>query len=65
LLGPDSLPVIVRGIGPSLNIPNNLLDPTLELRDANGGTLTSNDNWETTHQAEINATTTPRTNDAE
>jgi hypothetical protein len=65
VLGPDSLPVIVRGIGPSLNIPNNLLDPTLELRDANGGTLASNDNWKTTQQTEINATTIPPANDAE
>lgn len=37
---------VVRAIGPSLaGIPNVLADPTLELHDANGATLISNDNW--------------------
>ena len=39
--------VIVRAMGPSLTgIANVLADPTLELHDANGSTLISNDNWQ-------------------
>jgi hypothetical protein len=43
--------VIVRGIGPELTpfgIPNALADPTLELHNANGALIASNDNWQTT-----------------
>ena len=38
----------MRGIGPSLSksgVSNPLADPTLELHDANGNKLRSNDNW--------------------
>ncbi len=39
--------VIVRAIGPSLTqLSNTLADPTLELRDGNGGLIRSNDNWQ-------------------
>ncbi len=41
--------VIVRALGPSLaqaQIANPLADPTLELHDANGARITSNDNWQ-------------------
>ncbi len=41
--------VIIRAIGPSLaqrGLSNVLADPTLELRDANGALLQSNDNWQ-------------------
>ena len=37
----------MRAIGPSLNIPGKLADPTLELRDANGAVVRSDDNWRT------------------
>jgi hypothetical protein len=40
--------VALRAIGPSLsqqNVANPLPDPTLELRDGNGGLLDANDNW--------------------
>jgi len=40
--------VVVRAIGPSLTafgIAGALEDPTVELKDANGSTLSSNDNW--------------------
>ncbi len=40
--------MLVRGIGPSTNVPGALADPTLELRDINGALLASNDNWRTT-----------------
>ena len=41
--------IVVRGIGPSLTalgVPNALANPTLELRDANGALLFSNNDWE-------------------
>jgi glucose/arabinose dehydrogenase len=39
--------VIVRGIGPSLpQLSNTLADPTLELRDGNGGLIRFDDNWQ-------------------
>jgi hypothetical protein len=41
--------VVVRGIGPSLSqfgIPGVLADPTLELRDGQGGLIKQNDNWQ-------------------
>ena len=41
--------VIVRAIGPSLSqhgVGDVLADPTLELRNANGALLQSNDNWQ-------------------
>ena len=50
--------LIVRALGPTLsqfNVPNVLADPVLELRDANGALLASNDNWADTQQAEIQA----------
>ena len=43
--------VIVRAIGPELTqhgVPNPLADPTLELHDATGALVASNDNWMTT-----------------
>jgi CSLREA domain-containing protein len=44
----SNLEVVVRAIGPSLSeagIANPLTDPFLDLRDANGNTLRTNDNW--------------------
>jgi glucose/arabinose dehydrogenase len=39
--------VIIRAIGPSLaQFGNRLADPTLELRDGNGGLLRFDDNWQ-------------------
>lgn len=64
--GSASQKVIVRAIGPSLAIAGALNDPMLELRDAEGTLLASNDNWRTGgQQAEIIATTIPPTNDLE
>jgi hypothetical protein len=39
--------VLFRGIGPSLQgqVPNALADPMLQLFDANGNSVASNDNW--------------------
>ena len=41
--------IVVRGIGPSLTsagVPNALADPTLELRDGNGGLRAANNDWQ-------------------
>jgi hypothetical protein len=65
VLGPDSMTAIIRAIGPSLNVPNHMLDPRLELHDGNGATLAINDNWRTSQEAEIIATGVPPTSDAE
>jgi uncharacterized delta-60 repeat protein len=65
VLGTTSQRVLVRAIGPSLPVPGKLQDPTLELRDQNGGLLRSNDNWRSDQEAEIIATTIPPTNDLE
>ena len=66
VVGANPRRVIVRAIGPSLNIAGKLADPTLELRDGNGGLIRSNDNWRTGDQeADIIATTIPPTNDLE
>ncbi len=64
--GPKKL--IIRGIGPALRsagIGDALNDPTLELHDATGAVLATNDNWKDTDQAAISATGLAPTNDAE
>jgi N-acetylneuraminic acid mutarotase len=65
VLGQNPLRVIVRAIGPSLPVPDALADPTLELRDGNGGLVAANDNWRSDQEAEIIATTIPPSNDLE
>jgi hypothetical protein len=57
--------VLVRAIGPSLPFAGTLSDPTLELRDGNGVLIAVNDNWRTSQEAEILATTIPPANDFE
>jgi len=66
--------VLLRGIGPSTNLPGALANPTLELRDSSGALLASNDNWRTTQiggiitadqVAEIQASGAAPGNDAE
>jgi len=68
-----SAKVLVRAIGPSLSssgVQGALQDPTLELHNASGTTVASNDNWKTksdgnSQQAEIAATTLAPANDLE
>jgi N-acetylneuraminic acid mutarotase len=56
---------LVRALGPTLgappfNIPGAMTDPTLELHDANGAMIASNDNWKVddqTHQSQQAAIT--------
>ena len=74
--GGGTTKVIVRAIGPSLNVngtpvPGRLADPTLELRNASGTMIMTNDNWKINDQtgqsqeADIRATTVPPTDDLE
>lgn len=68
--------VLVRTVGPSLNgsVPDALQDPTLELRNAAGALIASNDDWRTTQigglitseqSIDLIATTIPPANEAE
>jgi hypothetical protein len=46
--GPVSKEVVIRAIGPELThygVPNALANPRLELHDANGALIASNDDW--------------------
>ena len=55
--GQSDLRVVVRGIGPSLaafGISAALQDPIVDLKDANGTTLLSNDDWQQGQPSEIN-----------
>jgi hypothetical protein len=56
--GAPSTRVVIRGIGPSLSafgITDALQDPVIDLKDANGATLMSNDDWQQGQPAEITA----------
>ena len=60
--------VIVRALGPTLSefgVTNVLADSVLELHDANGALLASNDNWKDTQQAEIQGSGFAPPNNAE
>jgi hypothetical protein len=49
--GTGTKKVIIRAIGPELTqfgITDELANPTLELHNANGGLIATNDNWQTT-----------------
>jgi hypothetical protein len=66
VLGVDPQKVIVIALGPSLPVPGKLADPTLELRDGNGGLIDSNDNWvDSPNKQAIIDSTVPPTNDVE
>jgi serine protease AprX len=66
VVGQTPQKIIVRALGPSLNLPGKLADPTLELRDANGGLIRSDDNWRTGGQeTEIMQSGVAPTNDLE
>jgi hypothetical protein len=51
--------ILLRAIGPSLvnsGIQDALQDPVMELHDAQGTLVTTNDNWQDTQRSEIEAT---------
>lgn len=50
--------VVIRALGPSLSgsgVPNPLADPVVELRDSSGGLVASNNDWQDTQKAQIEA----------
>ena len=66
--GPVGTSVLIRALGPSLTafgLANALPDPVLELRDASGTLIASNNNWKDSQQNDIAATTLAPTNDNE
>jgi len=66
VVGTNSQKVIVRAIGPSLPIAGALANPTLELRDSNGGLIEANDNWvDSPNKQAIIDSTIPPSNDFE
>jgi hypothetical protein len=69
IIGGGSAPAraLVRAIGPSLTsfFPNALANPTLELRNADGSLVRSNDNWRDSQETEIQATGLAPTNSLE
>ena len=66
--GSEMSTVVVRALGPSLleaGVTDALADPMIDLYDANGSLLASNDNWADTQQAEIEASGLAPTNPLE
>jgi len=66
--GPDTTPLLVRAIGPSLvgfGIMDPLIDPQLDLYDSDGVKTASNDNWRNSQESEIEATGIAPTDDRE
>jgi Domain of unknown function (DUF4394) len=60
--------VVLRAIGPSLSafgVTNALPDPVLTLKDSNGNTLATNDDWQSSQGADIAATGLAPTNNLE
>ncbi|MDQ6624523.1 MAG: hypothetical protein M3Y69_00060 [Verrucomicrobiota bacterium] len=62
--------VMVRGVGPSLNVngtpgAGTLPDPVIEIYDSTGAIIGTNDNWRSNQQAEISATGLAPSNDKE
>src|SRR5438477_12942855 len=45
--------IAVRALGPSLPLTGTLSDPLVELHDAAGATVASNDNWRSTQETEL------------
>jgi sugar lactone lactonase YvrE len=66
--GPIGNKVVVRAIGPSLTaagITDALQDPVLELHDASGAIVATNDNWKDSQQDLITASNLAPTDDRE
>jgi hypothetical protein len=65
VVGTDDKKVILRGVGPSLQLPGRLADPTLELHGGAGAVLAADDNWADHQETEISATGIPPANGLE
>lgn len=62
--------LLFRALGPTLgqppfNVPNTLADPFLDVRNSNGTSIVTNDNWKDTQQVAIQATGLAPPNDLE
>jgi hypothetical protein len=57
--------VLVRALGPSIGFGGTLADPVLRVFDSSGTQIGTNDNWRTTQQAEISASSLAPKNDKE
>jgi hypothetical protein len=57
--------VLLRGIGPSLTLPNPLADPVMELHGSSPFATITNDNWRDTQETAIIATGIPPSNNLE
>ncbi|MEN3369901.1 MAG: hypothetical protein V7609_2044 [Verrucomicrobiota bacterium] len=54
ITGTQGKRIVIRAIGPSLSLPDKMLDPTLELHDSTGAVIGFNDNWsQNTNSQEI------------
>jgi len=68
LLGPDPARILFRAIGPSLieaGVPSALADPQLDLFDAQGTRIATNNDWKDSQPAVIQSTGIAPTVDAE
>jgi hypothetical protein len=66
ITGTQAKRIVIRAIGPSLPLPNKMLDPILELHDSTGGVIGLNDNWsQNANSQEITASGFAPTNPAE
>ncbi|HSP44710.1 MAG TPA: hypothetical protein VLO30_01830 [Chthoniobacterales bacterium] len=68
IIGNQTTKVVIRAIGPSLTaagVSGALSDPTLELHNAQGDVIFSNDNWKDTQRGDVEATTLAPSNDSE
>ena len=59
MVGQGSVKVLIRSIGPDLAVPTSsrLPDPILEIYNTNGDIIGSNDDWQQSQRAAIEATT--------
>ena len=65
IAGDQDKKVIVRGIGPSLQVQGALQDPVIELHDSGGALIASNDNWKDSQQGEVEASGVAPSDDRE
>lgn len=61
ITGSDTKKLLLRGIGPSLNVggaplPGRLQNPVIALYDSSGALIAQNNDWKSSQQAEIEAT---------
>jgi hypothetical protein len=62
--GSEQKKVILRGVGPSLNVPGKLADPIIQLFNSAGASIATNDDWKSDQQ-NVQATGLQPTDDHE